>query len=192
VECNCRGIGVISRFCEPSSKLHIAEHFYRSTALSDLLGIPDEDIYDNRLYRALDELIQHKDAVQKYLKKRLGELFRIKYDILLYDVTSTYFEGKAESNPQAQRGYSRDSRPDCKQACISLVVTKEGIPLGYEVFEGNKHDPKTVETIVNKMEALNGESDRAWIMDRCMVSQANLKLVGSEGRRRNYGKLIPN
>jgi len=82
--------------------------------------------------------------------------------------------------------------PDCKQACIGLVVTKEGIPLGYEVFEGNKHDPKTVETIVNKMEALNGESDRAWIMDRCMVSQANLKLVGSEGRRRNYGKLIPN
>lgn len=174
---------IVSRFCEPSSELHIAEHFYRKSALSDMLGIPDEDIYDNRLYRALDKLLEHKDEVQQHLKERLGELFAIKYDILLYDVTSTYFEGEELKNPQAQRGYSRDSRPDCKQVCIGLVVTKEGIPLGYEVFEGNRHDSKTVETIVGKMELLYGKSDRIWIMDRGMTSVENLELLAKEGRR---------
>ena len=174
---------VIARFCEPSSELHIAEHFYRTSGLSDLLGIAEDDIYENRLYRALDELVVHKDDVQRYLKERLGELFEIKYDILLYDVTSTYFEGEAEKNPQARRGYSRDSRPDCKQVCIGLVVTREGIPLGYEVFEGNKHDSKTVQAIVERMEAIYGKSERIWIMDRGMVSPDNLRLVGAEGRR---------
>jgi transposase len=174
---------VISRFCEPSSELHIAEHFYRKSALPDLMGIPDEDIYDNRLYRALDTLLEHKDDIQKHLKERLGELFNISYDILLYDVTSTYFEGQASGNPQARQGYSRDSRPDCKQVCIGLVVTKEGIPLGYEVFEGNRHDSKTVEIIIQKMESLYGKSDRVWIMDRGMASADNLELLQEEGRR---------
>lgn len=174
---------VVSRFCEPSSELHIAEQFYRKSALSDLLGIPDEDIYDNRLYRALDKLLEHKDDIQKHLKERLGDLFHITYDILLYDVTSSYFEGQASRNPQAQQGYSRDSRPDCKQVCIGLVVTKEGIPLGYEVFEGNRHDSKTVETIIEKMESLYGKSDRIWIMDRGMANADNLELLQEEGRR---------
>ncbi len=174
---------VVSRFCEPSSELHIAEQFYRKSALSDLLGIPDEDIYDNRLYRALDKLLEHKDEIQKHLKERLGELFHIAYDILLYDVTSTYFEGQVSGNLQAQQGYSRDSRPDCKQVCIGLVVTKEGIPLGYEVFKGNRHDSKTVETIIEKMESLYGKSDRIWIMDRGMASADNLELLQEEGRR---------
>jgi len=174
---------ITSRFCEPSSELHIAEQFYRKSALSDLMGIPDEDIYDNRLYRALDKLLEHKDDIQKHLKERLGELFHISYDILLYDVTSTYFEGQASGNPQAKQGYSRDSRPDCKQVCIGLVVTKEGIPLGYEVFEGNRHDSTTVETIIEKMESLYGKSDRVWIMDRGMANVENLELLEEEGRR---------
>ena len=174
---------VISRFCEPSSELHIAEQFYRKSALSDLLGIPDEDIYDNRLYRALDKLLEHKDDIQKHLKERLGEMFNITYDILLYDVTSTFFEGQASGNPQAKQGYSRDSRPDCKQVCIGLVVTKEGLPLGYEVFEGNRHDSTTVETIIEKMESLYGKSDRVWIMDRGMASTENLELLEEESRR---------
>lgn len=174
---------VISRFCEPSSELHIAEQFYRKSALADLMGIPDEDIYDNRLYRALDKVLEHKDDIQKHLKERLGELFNITYDILLYDVTSTYFEGQASRNPQAKQGYSRDSRPDCKQVCIGLVVTKEGIPLGYEIFEGNRHDSKTVEIIIQKMESLYGKSDRVWIMDRGMASADNLELLEEEGRR---------
>jgi transposase len=174
---------IVSRFCEPSSELHIAEQFYRKSALSDLMGIPEEDIYDNRLYRALDKLLEHKDALQRHLKERLGDLFDIKYDILLYDVTSSYFEGEVSRNPQAQRGYSRDSRPDCKQVCIGLVVTKEGIPLGYEVFEGNRHDSTTVETVIRKMESLYGKSDRVWIMDRGMASADNLELLEEEGRR---------
>ncbi len=174
---------IVSRFCEPSSELHIAEQFYQSSALADLLGIPVDAIYPNRLYRALDQLVEHKDTVQKHLKERLGELFAIDYDILLYDVTSTYFEGEEAKNPQAKRGYSRDSRPDCKQVCIGLVVTKGGIPLGYEVFEGNRHDSKTVQIIIEKMEALYGKSDRVWIMDRGMASEDNLELLSRQGRR---------
>ena len=174
---------VVARFCEPRSELHVAEHFYSRTALADLCGIPAFDIYDNRLYRALDKLLGQKDRLQKYLKDRLGELFRISYDLLLYDVTSTYFEGEAAKNPQAQRGYSRDHRPDCKQVLIALIVAKEGIPLGYEVFEGNKHDSQTVETIIQKVELLYGQADRIWIMDRGMGSAETLRLLGRENRR---------
>ena len=174
---------VAARFCEPKSELHIAEHFYSQTALADLLGIPAHAIYDNRLYRALDKVLTQKEQLEKHLKERLGELFQISYDLFLYDVTSTYFEGEAEKNSQAQRGYSRDHRPDCKQVLIALVVTKEGIPLGYEVFAGNKHDSKTVETIIQQMEARYGHADRIWIMDRGMNSPETLKLLGQDHRR---------
>ncbi len=98
---------LICRLCNPSSELHIAEHYYRSTAMSELLGVPAEKVYDERLYRALDKLLPHKEALEKHLKNRRGELFALKYDLLLYDVTSTYFEGQAQANPKAQRGYSR-------------------------------------------------------------------------------------
>jgi transposase len=174
---------IVSRFCEPSSELHIAESFYRKSALADLVGVPDDDVYDNRLYRTLDKLLEHKDAIQKHLKERMGELFDLKYDILLYDITSTYFEGEEKRNAQARRGYSRDNRPDCPQVCIGMVVTKEGIPLGYEVFEGNRHDSTTVEEIVEKMESLYGKSDRVWIMDRGMASDENLEVLAEEHRR---------
>ncbi len=174
---------IASRFCEPSSELHIAESFYQKSALSDLLGISDDDIYVSRLYRALDQLLEQKDRLQQHLKDRLGELFAITYDILLYDVTSTYFEGEEAGNPQAKRGYSRDQRFDCKQVCIGLVVTKEGIPFGYEVFEGNRHDSQTLEDIVEKMESLYGKSDRVWIMDRGMASEENLEFLTEEARR---------
>jgi hypothetical protein len=130
----------ICRLCNPSSELFIAEHYYRSTAMPELLGIPVDKINEQRLYRALDKLLPHKEALETHLKKRLGSLFDLEYDLLLYDVTSTYFEGQCESNPMAQRGYSRDNRSDCKQVCIGLVVSKCGMPLGYEVFEGNRND----------------------------------------------------
>jgi transposase len=174
---------VAARFCDARSELSVAEHFYQSSSLPDLMGIPPEDVYDNRLYRTLDVLVDKKDQLQQYLKNRLGELFDIQYDILLYDVTSTYFEGEAKRNPMAKRGYSRDSRPDCKQVTIGLVVTTEGIPLGYEVFEGNRHDSKTVEEIVRKMESMYGKSNRIWVMDRGMVSKENYKLLQASGRR---------
>jgi transposase len=173
----------IARFCQPSSELYIAEHFYGHTALADLMGIPDDLIYDTRLYRALDKLLPHKEALEKHLKQRLGELFNIEYDLLLYDVTSTYFEGAAKGNPQAKRGYSRDKRPDCKQVCIALVVTKEGFPLGYEVFDGNRHDSTTVEEIVEKMEERYGAADRIWVMDRGMLSDENIDFLKQKNRR---------
>ena len=136
---------VLWRLCEPSSELHIEEHLYDKSPLGDLLGIPDDKMNDNRLYRSLDNLLPHKSALEKHLKGRLGELFDLEYDLLLYDVTSVYFEGEAADNGQAKRGYSRDHRPDCKQVCIALVVSREGLPLGYEVFNGNRHDVTTVD-----------------------------------------------
>jgi hypothetical protein len=137
---------VAARFCEPSSELHIAEDWYRRTALSDLLQLSDEEVNKDRLYRGLDHLLAYKTELEAHLSQRCGELFSIQNEVLLYDVTSTYFEGQAEANPQARRGYSRDHRPDCKQVCIALVVTFDGFPLGYEVFAGNTHDSRTLQT----------------------------------------------
>ena len=173
----------ICRLCNPSSELYIAEHCYKSTALAGLLGIPAEKVYDERLYRALDKLLPHKKALEKHLKDRLGTVFDLKYDLLLYDVTSTYFEGECLGNSMAQRGYSRDKRSDCKQVCIGLVVSKCGMPLGYEVFEGNKNDVKTWQDIVTKMEAYYGKADRIWCGDRGMMSKANLEFMQTGNRK---------
>ncbi len=171
----------MARFCEPSSELHIAETWYRRTALADLLGVAAEQVHHRRLYEGLDQLLGHKQAIEKHLKDRLGELFDLDYELLLYDVTSTYFEGECLGNPMAQRGYSRDSRPDCPQVCIGLVVTTEGMPLGYEVFDGNTNDSATVETMVGAMEAKYGRAHRIWVMDRGMVSEDNLKFLRQRG-----------
>ncbi len=173
----------ISRLCNPSSELFIAEHYYKSTAMPDLLGIPAEKINQQRLYRALDKLLPHKEALEKHLKDRLGSLFDLEYDLLLYDVTSTYFEGQCEANPMAQRGYSRDNRSDCKQVCIGLVVSRCGMPLGYEVFRGNRNDVKTWREIVTTMEARYGKADRIWCGDRGMMSKDNIEFMESENRR---------
>ena len=172
----------IARLCEPSSELHIAEDWYRKTALEDILDVSAEQVNDDRLYRALDELLPHKEVIEQHLKNRLGELFDLDYDVLLYDVTSTYFEGQAEANPEAKRGHSRDHRPDCKQVCIALVVTREGIPLGYEIFDGNRHDSTTVEEIVSSMERRFGKANRVWVMDRGMTSEDNIAWFWQTGR----------
>ena len=174
---------VAARFCEPSSELHIAEDWYRRTALCDLLQLGDEAITKDRLYRGLDHLLAHKAALEAHLSQRCGELFAIENEVLLYDVTSTYFEGQAEANPQAQRGYSRDHRPDCKQVLIALVVTFDGFPLGYEVFAGNTHDARTLQTIVAAMETRHGILGRVWITDRGMASAENLAWLRQTGRR---------
>ena len=174
---------VLMRLCEPSSELRIAEHLYERSSLGDLLGIPEDKINDDRLYRALDQLLPQKAEIEKHLKECLGELFNLEYDLLLYDVTSTYFEGQSEGNPQAMRGYSRDHRPDCKQVCIALVVSRDGFPLGYEVFAGNRTDVTTVQEIVEKIEGQYGAAGRIWVMDRGMVSEENLEYLRSGGRR---------
>jgi transposase len=174
---------VIARLCEPSSELHIAEDWYRRTALDDLLGVPAERVNDDRLYRALDRLLPHKEALEAHLQERLGSLFGLDYELLLYDVTSTYFEGQAAGNGLAKRGYSRDHRRDCKQVLIALVVTRGGIPLGYEVFAGNRTDVTTVEEIVTSMERRYGQARRVWVMDRGMTSAENIAWLKSTGRQ---------
>jgi transposase len=174
---------VIARLCEPSSELHIAEDWYRRTALEDVLGLSEERVNDDRLYRGLDQLLPHKEAIEQHLVRRLGELFELSYDLLLYDVTSTYFEGLAQANPLAQRGHSRDHRSDCKQVCIALVVTREGMPLGYEVFAGNRVDVTTVEEIVETMERRYGIANRVWVMDRGMASAENIAWLQETKRR---------
>ena len=167
----------IARFCEPSSELHIEEKWYRRTALDELLGVAPEQVHTDRLYEGLDHLLPHKEAIEKHLRHRFGELFALKCDLLLYDITSTYFEGDMEGCPMAQRGYSRDSRPDRPQVCIGLVVTEDGFPLGYEVFAGNTHDSTTVQATIEALEKKYGALNRVWVMDRGMVSEANLKFL---------------
>jgi len=174
---------VAARLCEPSSELHIAEDWYRRTALGDLLQLGEEQVNKDRLYRALDRLLVHKGTLEAHLARRAGELFAVDNEVLLYDVTSTYFEGQAERNPLAQRGYSRDHRGDCKQVLIALVVTFDGFPLGYEVFAGNIHDSRTLQTIVTTMEARHGMVGRVWIGDRGMASAENLAWLRASGRR---------
>lgn len=165
----------LARFCAPSSELRIAEFWYGRTALDDLLGVPADKINEDRLYRGLDALLPHKDELFDHFQKVYGDLFGIEYDLLLYDITSTYFEGSGASNAQARRGHSRDNRSDCVQVCIGLVVTLEGLPLAYEVFDGNRADVSTVEEIVEHMRSKYGHERRTWVMDRGMVSEANLE-----------------
>ncbi len=167
----------LARFCAPSSELQIAESWYAKTALDDLLGVSVDKINDDRLYRALDALLPHKDALCRHLQKRYGELFGTTFDFLIYDVTSSYFEGSGKHNTKAKRGYSRDGRPDCVQVCIGLVTSAEGLPLAFEVFDGNRPDVTTVEDIIDLMETKYGKAQRVWVMDRGMVSEENLETL---------------
>jgi transposase len=174
---------ILCRLHCPSSELYIAEHLYPASSLEYLLGIPASKVDDNRLYRSLDALLPHKEELEVFLKNRLGTLFDIEYDLLLYDVTSTYFEGECAGNPMAQRGYSRDKRGDCKQVCIGLVVSREGIPLGHEVFDGNRNDVTTLQDIIESMEEKYGRLNRVWCLDRGMISQENIEFLKEDGRR---------
>jgi len=174
---------VLARFCAPSSELQIAEVWYEKTAFDDLLGVPADKINDDRLYRALDMLLPHKDDLCRHLQNRYGELFNASFDFLFYDITSTYFEGAAEGNPQAKRGYSRDNRPDCVQVCIGLVATKDGLPVAFEIFDGNRSDVTTPREMIGVMEAKYGKANRVYVMDRGMVSEKNLEFMRKSGAR---------
>lgn len=173
----------IARLCEPSSELHTAETWYGKTALEDILGVRDDLIHPMRLYRGMDHLLALKEPLEKHLKERLGSLFDLKYDLLLYDVTSTYFEGEALGVNKAKTGHSRDKRPDCKQVCIALVTTRDGYPVGHEAFAGNRNDATTVEEIVGSMERKYGQMNRVWVWDRGMTSEDNLEWMSEGGRR---------
>lgn len=167
----------VAKFCGQASELGIAEQWYGRTALEDLSGIGAEAINDDRLYRALDRAGAHKDRLCEHLMGRYRDWFGVRFEFLLYDVTSTYFEGLASRNAKAARGYSRDQRGDCKQVCIGLVCTPEGLPLNYEVFAGNRADVTTLQEIVTKMEERFGQAERVWVMDRGMVSEANIAFL---------------
>lgn len=176
-------IEVINRLCAPCSEFALAEHWYHSTALEDLLGVPDSAVTKDRLYRTLDRLLKAQEAIENDLKDRLGNLFQLDYDLLLYDLTSTYFEGLAEENDLARRGYSRDHRGDCKQIVLALIVTPDGFPLAHLTLAGNTQDLQTVEAIVTTIEARFGKSQRVWVMDRGMISAEALRFLGRSGRR---------
>jgi transposase len=176
-------IEVINRLCQPCSEYALAEHWYASTGLEDLLGVPDAEVTKDRLYRTLDPLHAAQEKIEDDLKQRFGVLFRLEYDLLLYDLTSTYFEGLAEENDLARRGYSRDHRSDCSQVIVALVVTREGFPLAHYTWAGNTQDLKTVENLVTAIETRFGKSNRVWVMDRGMVSDDALEFLSAPGRR---------
>jgi len=171
----------INRLCAPGSELAIEQRWYPSTALDDLLEIGEGKINDTRLYRCLDRILPHKTKLERHLKERYGALFGAEFDVLLYDLTSTYVEGAAEKNPMVRRGYSRDHRPDCEQLVIALIVNNEGFPFSYETFDGNRTDVSTMETILRMVERKYGKARRIWVFDRGIVSEENLAAIRKRG-----------
>jgi transposase len=171
----------INRLCAPGSELAVEQRWYPATALDDLLEIEEGKINDTRLYRCLDRILPHKTKLERHLKQRYGELFGAEFDVLLYDLTSTYVEGAAEKNPLMRRGYSRDHRPDCEQMVIALIVNSEGFPFSYETFDGNRADVSTMETILRMVERKYGQARRIWVMDRGIVSEENLQAIRRRG-----------
>ena len=171
----------INRLCAPGSELAIEQRWFPSTALDDLLGMEESKINDTRLYRCLDRILPHKTKLERHLKNRYGELFGAEFDVLLYDLTSTYVEGAAEKNPMLRRGYSRDHRPDCEQMVIALIVNSEGFPFSYETFDGNRADVSTMETILRMVERKYGKARRIWVFDRGIVSEENLAAIRKRG-----------
>jgi len=173
----------LARFCGQRSELEVAERWYDDSVLEDLLGVSFSQVNDARLYRGLDVLHAHKERLCTHLLEKYRDWFGVQFEFLLYDVTSTYFEGQALGNKKAARGYSRDHRADCKQVNIGLVVTPEGLPIGYEIFAGNTADVTTVEDMVEKMEAKYGQAKRIWVMDRGLISEDNIEFLRAREAR---------
>jgi transposase len=171
----------INRLCAPGSELAIEERWYPTTALDDLLHVPEGALNDSRLYRTLDHLLPHKTALERHLTTRYGELFAAEFDVLLYDLTSSYVEGAAPKNPMMRRGYSRDHRPDCLQVILAVIVNVDGFPLSYETFDGNRADVTTLETVMRMIERKYGRARRVWVFDRGIVSDANLAAIRRRG-----------
>ena len=170
---------VVNRLIEPGSELSVHRHWFDQSAMDVLLGVDSEVAEKDRLYRCLDRLLEHRQALFVHLQQRWKTLFDAQFDVVLYDLTSTYVEGEAEQNPKAKRGYSRDGRPDCKQVVIALVITPEGFPLAYEVMDGNRSDKTTLRGFLDKIETLYGTARRVWLMDRGIPTEALLAEIRS-------------
>jgi transposase len=177
---------VVNRLLEPGSEFRVHRHWFVESAMDALLetdfAVADKD----RLYRCLDRVLEHKQELFVWLKQKWAELFHADFEVLLYDLTSTYFEGEMEENPKAKRGYSRDSRPDCLQVVIALVVTPDGFPLAYEVMDGNTSEHKTLRPFLRHIEATYGKARRVWVMDRGIPTEAILREMREPGRDMFY------
>jgi hypothetical protein len=171
----------LNRLLDPRSELFIHEKWFPQTALDVLLDCDFAVAEKDRLYRCLDRLLEHKGALEEHLAGKWRDLFGASFDIVLYDLTSTYFEGSADTIAKAKRGYSRDHRPDCKQLVIALVVTAEGFPLTYEIFSGNTVDVSTLQEIVSTVESKHGAARRVWVFDRGITSEENLQWLRERG-----------
>jgi hypothetical protein len=171
----------INRLVAPASEWHVHQPWFLGTALDELLGVDFGAVAKDRLYRCLDRLVAHKEALHRHLVDRWRTLFDAKFDILLYDLTSTYFEGQCKQIPKARHGYSRDGRGDCRQVVIALVVTPDGLPLAYEVLAGNTIDNTTLKTFLRKIESLYGKANRIWVMDRGVPTEQTLREMRAEG-----------
>jgi hypothetical protein len=172
---------VVNRLLEPGSEFRLHRHWFVTSAMDELLQTGFAAAEKDRLYRCLDRLLEHKQELFVWLKQKWADLFGADFEVLLYDLTSTYFEGEMEQNPKARRGYSRDGRPDCLQLVIALVVTPDGFPLAYEVMNGNTSDRATLRTFLNNIETTYGKARRVWVMDRGIPSEAILKEMPRTG-----------
>jgi transposase len=170
----------VNRLCDPGSEFAVHRRWFLDSAMDELLGVDFAVAEKDRLYRCLDRVLAHKDDLCKHLVERWKTLFDAKFDVLLYDLTSTYFEGSCAQIPKAKHGYSRDGRPDCRQVVIALVVTTDGFPLAYEVLAGNTLDNSTLGDFLKKIETLHGKARRVWVMDRGIPTKATLQRMRDE------------
>ena len=172
---------VVNRLIDPGSEFRVHRHWFGATAMDQLLDVDESVAAKDRLYRCLDRLLDHKDELFRHLQSRWKDLFAADFDVLLYDLTSTYFEGLCQQNPKAQHGYSRDGRGDCRQVVIALIVTPQGLPLAYEVMPGNTSDRATLRTFLDKIQSLYGKARRTWVMDRGIPSEEVLTQMRADG-----------
>ena len=177
---------VVNRLLEPGSEFRVHQHWFDQSAMGELLDADFAVAEKDRLYRCLDRLLEHKQALFAHLRQRWQDLFRAQFDVLLYDLTSTYIEGEGEQIPKAKYGYSRDQRFDCKQVVIALVITPDGFPLAYEVMNGNTSDRTTLRAFLEKIEASYGQAHRVWIMDRGIPTEATLAHMRSTEQKISY------
>jgi len=177
---------VVNRLIEPGSEFRLHRQWFDPTAMAELLETDFAVAEKDRLYRCLDRILEHKQALFVHLRQRWQDLFAAPFDVLLYDLTSTYIEGEGEQIPQARYGYSRDQRFDCKQVVIALVITPEGFPLAYEVMDGNTSDKTTLRAFLDKIEATYGQARRVWVMDRGIPTEAVLAEMRASRREVFY------
>ncbi len=177
---------VVNRWIDPGSEWRVHRQWFLGSAMDELLGVDFAVAEKDRLYRCLDRILEHKQELFVWLKQKWADLFHADFEVLLYDLTSTYFEGEMEENPKAKHGYSRDGRPDCLQVVIALVITPDGFPLAYEVMDGNTSDRTTLRGFLDQIENTYGQAKRMWIMDRGIPSEAILAEMRNPARPMSY------